>query len=323
MSVSIIVPAYNSASTIKECIEAIKSQNTQEKFEVIVVDDGSTDNTAEIAKKCGAKVFSQSNSGPARARNLGAQKAKGEILVFTDSDCVPEKNWLTEMLAPFSEAKVSAVQGAYRTRQKGLVARFVQAEIEERYQRMKRRASKLDWIGSYSAAYRKNDFSAAGGFDESFPKASGEDPELSYKLQEKGHKLVFNPKAIVYHAHPDSLVKYFRTKFYRGFYRVPLYKKHAGKAVRDSYTPQTLKIQIVLMYATSVFLLLFALTTLAGIQQIHFGLSALTLGLFFISTIPLTLFALRRDFAVGFITPFMIFVRTLAFCTGLITGALK
>ena len=135
---SVIVPAYNSAQTIIGCINALKAQDYGGKFEIIVVDDGSKDSTTQIAKKSGAKVFSQPNAGPAKARNLGAENAKGEILLFTDADCVPEKNWLQEMLQPFAEKKVSGVQGAYKTRQKSLAARFAQIEIEERYERMKR-----------------------------------------------------------------------------------------------------------------------------------------------------------------------------------------
>ncbi|MFH1391815.1 MAG: glycosyltransferase family 2 protein, partial [Candidatus Diapherotrites archaeon] len=199
MKISVIIPAYNSEKTIGNCIEAIRNQDFSEPFEIIVVDDGSKDETSDAAEELGAVVLKQKNSGPAKARNLGAKNAKGDILVFTDADCVPEQNWLKEMTAPFKHKEIIGVQGAYNTKQKSITARFNQIEIEERYDRMKRKSETLDWIGSYSAGYRKKDYLEVGGFDESFPKASGEDPELSYKLAKLGKKLVFNPKAIVYH----------------------------------------------------------------------------------------------------------------------------
>src|SRR3989344_5737696 len=102
-SASVIIPAFNSAATIKACIDALRSQDFPAGAEIIVADDGSADDTAAIAKKAGAKVVSQGNAGPAKARNLGAKNANGEILLFTDADCVPQKNWLSEMMRPFAD----------------------------------------------------------------------------------------------------------------------------------------------------------------------------------------------------------------------------
>lgn len=315
MHASIIIPAYNNERTIQDCVKSVKEQRIDGTFEVIVVDDGSSDATSALAENCGAIVLRQENAGPAKARNNGARHSTGEVLVFIDSDCLAEKNWLSEMLSAFADKSVCGVQGAYRTRQKSLVARFVQIEIEERYEKMKR-SENLDWIGSYSAAYRKKDFFEAGGFDESFPIASGEDPELSYKMAEQGKKLVFNPQAIVYHSHPDSLEKYVRTKFFRAFYRIPLYKKHAQKAVSDSYTPQLLKVQIALFYMIVAGKALWLL----GIVSLQVPLAVFVVLL--ISTLPLAFFATKKDLAVGLATPFIVVVRTIAFGTGLLAGAL-
>ena len=93
--VSVIVPAYNASATIGKTLEALSRQNCFQPFEVIVVDDGSSDNTADIVHSFAAvKYFRQDNAGPASARNLGAKMAQGDYLAFTDSDCIPHEDWI-------------------------------------------------------------------------------------------------------------------------------------------------------------------------------------------------------------------------------------
>ena len=309
--ISIIVPAFNVEKTIRRCIESLLAQEFEEQFELIVVDDGSSDATASIVKEFKeVKLLQQKNSGPAVARNRGAKQARGEIIVFTDSDCIASQDWLREMIAPFKDKNAVAVQGAYKSKQKSLIARFGQIEIEERYEKMKK-AKQLDWIGSYSGAYKKNVFLQFLGFDEGFPIASGEDPELSYRIAEKGLMLVFNPKAIVFHSHPESLAKYLRTKFFRAFWRVPLYTKHRAKAVSDSYTPQLLKLQIFLSAVVIVSAFFGALAFLAAIV------------LFLVSTLQFALFAFWRDKTVALAAPGIVFLRSLAFGLGLLAGMFR
>jgi len=314
MNASIIIPVRNGSATIADCLRALLRQDFDARYEIIVVDDGSTDDTAEIVKRFkGVKLIKQPPSGPAIARNTGAKNAKHEIVVFTDADCIPKKDWLKEMLKPFANSKVAAVQGAYKTRQRSLIARFVQTEIEYRYNKMLRSRT-IDWIGSYSAAYRRRIFLREQGFNEKFPKASGEDPELSYRLQKKGYKLVFNPKAIVYHRHPESLLHYLRKKFQHAYWRTLLYRMHKEKAVSDSYTPQALKAQIGMLGLAILFAILSPFNNLFAFASLF----ALFLMLLFM--LPFTLFALKRDFLIGLITPAILFLRDVAFLFGLALG---
>lgn len=321
MKISTIIPCYNAEKTIDLCLNSLLNQTLKEDYEIIFVDDGSTDKTKDLIKESqkknkNIKLIEQQHAGPAKARNLGAKNAKYEIIVFTDSDCEAEKNWLEEMVKPFSDTKVVAVQGAYKTKQKSKIAKFIQLEIEERYERM-RNADHLDWIGSYSAAYKKDIYLKEGGFDTCFEIASGEDPDLSYRLSEKEYRLMFNPKAIVYHTHAESLEKYLKKKFGHAYWRVTLYRKHRQKMMKDSYTPQELKLQLA---AISIFLVSTVLSP-AHLMFAHLAVSA------FIVSIALMLktakFMFDRNQEIGFISLPILFLRDLAMVFGFGLGILN
>jgi cellulose synthase/poly-beta-1,6-N-acetylglucosamine synthase-like glycosyltransferase len=306
--ISVILPVYNNEKTISLCLNSLLNQNYKGKYEIIAVDDGSTDRSAEIIKKHRkVRLIRQTHKGPAVARNLGAKKSRGDVLLFTDADCQPDRNWIREMAKPFENPEITGVQGRYKTKQKELVAKFVQFEIEDRYEKMGKHKY-IDFIGSYSAGYKKEVFLKEGGFDKSFPIASGEDPELSFRLSKKGYKMVFNPKAIVYHKHPDTLRKYLKQKFWRAYWRVLLYKKHKKKAVKESYTPQILKIEIGLFYL--IFISLFFSISISVILSI----------LLFIFTLPLSCKIFKKDRKIGLISPFVLILRTAVFSLGLIYG---
>lgn len=121
--ISVVIPARDAANTIKDCLEAVLSQKKIDfDYEVIVVDDGSRDNTAEIAESLGVKVIRQLNAGPGAARNSGVNAAQGEIIAFTDADCVPTSEWLCHIIQPFIEADVVGVKGTYLCNQEGRIA---------------------------------------------------------------------------------------------------------------------------------------------------------------------------------------------------------
>jgi glycosyltransferase involved in cell wall biosynthesis len=307
---SVIVPAYNSASSIRKCLSSIMEQSlSREDYEIIVVDDGSTDTTGSIIMEFQVKHLCQPNSGPAKARNYGAREAAGNIIIFTDSDCVPAFNWIEEMVKPFKSPDIIAVKGAYRTSQRSLTARFAQIEFEERFEIL-RKAESIDMVDTYSAAFRRDIFWQYGGFDESFPVANNEDTDLSYKLSLTGQRMVFNPDAIVFHLrHPDTVFRYSRQKFWRGFWRMVVYERFPNKIVKDTYTPQSLKFQILSLFGAFLF---FMLTVLA---KAGFYPAVLCAGAFVLSAMPYAVFALNRDLIVGLLSLFFLAVR--AFSIGL------
>ncbi|CAG0937641.1 Putative mycofactocin biosynthesis glycosyltransferase MftF [Thermoflexales bacterium] len=322
MRYSVIVPAYQAAALLPRCLNALQQQTIDRtQYEIIVVDDGSTDNTAEVAEQTlrdfpAARVIRAKHGGPAKARNLGACEAQGDLLLFTDADCEPVPAWIEQFARAFADPAISGAKGAYRTRQRSLIARFVQQEYQERYDYTQRRST-IDFIDTYSAGYRRKVFVENRGFDALFPTASVEDQEFSFRLAARGHRLIFVPEALVYHQHNTTLTRYFRRKFSIGYWKMYLLKRHPGKAVRDSHTPQIVKAQIVLLAMA-------LLTTLAG-WRLPIG-SVLPIGLWIIfglTMLPLLTKIARRDLPVLLVAPLMIFARTLALGLGLFCGALR
>lgn len=315
MQYSIIIPAYNAENTIATCLESALNQSVQKKdYEVIVIDDGSRDNTLKIAENYPVRIKPQRNQGPATARNNGAEQAKGDILIFTDSDCELDFNFLKNITAPFKhDPEIVGVQGSYKTKQTQFMARFGQVEIENRYKKMSKNKY-TDFIGTYAAAYRKDIFQKYNGFDTGFPLASGEDTEFSYKLHRNGHKMIFEPQAFVYHRHPAKLTKYIKSKFYRGYWRIRLYRKHPQKTINDSYTPQGLKLQVL----SIPFFILFVFLSLFNTALLL--IPALIIIMFVIFSAPFFRLFKKNGFNQNLLTPCVIFLRAVSIFFGLLFG---
>lgn len=314
--ISVIVPAYNAEKTIKGCLDALLNQDYNGNYEVIIVDDGSTDSTPEIVSKYQAvRLIRQLNAGPAAARNRGASEAKGDIILFTDSDCVPEKDWLRMMMEPFeNDNSVIGVKGIYKTRQKEIAARFVQLEYEDKYDKMKKDET-IDFIDTYSAAFKKDIFLSMGGYDTSFPVACAEDVDLSYRMSAGGYKMVFNPNAVVYHIHPNTLTSYLKKKYKFAFWRVLAVKRNPQKMVKDSHTPQSTKFELMLipLIYISLIVSMFYNTSLAAIVFVIY--------LLIISISVSKIF--QKDIVIGLLSPILIFLRDNIQFAGLLGGIIN
>lgn len=230
-TVSIVIPAYNASATLPHCLEACLAQ-TMPPHEIIVVDDESHDDTIDIADRYGVRVVKAQHAGPAAARNAGARAATGEIIAFTDADCVPERQWVAKLAEAFT-GNVTGVGGSYAcANAQHLLARVIHEEIVERHRRMPEEA---DFLGSFNAAYLRDAFWDAGGFDESFTQASGEDNDLAYRLHDAGGHFRFRADARVAHYHPHRLLPYLRTQARHGYWRMKLYRKHPRRKSGDTY----------------------------------------------------------------------------------------
>jgi glycosyltransferase involved in cell wall biosynthesis len=192
--ISVIVPVYNGEKFLPRCLEALFAADYR-AFEVIVVDDGSTDESANIARAGGAEVISSERrqSGPAAVRNLAAQRAKGEILLFVDSDVVVRGDALRRIAAHFQKDEaLAAVFGSYDdapaeqnflSQYRNLLHHFV-------HQTSNPEASTF-WAGL--GAIRKTVFSAAGGFDAvRYAVPSIEDIELGVRLKARRQRILLD-----------------------------------------------------------------------------------------------------------------------------------
>lgn len=317
MSLSIIIPTFNGAARIRKCLEALLPQAAPISAEILVVDDGSTDTTGDVVSRYpGVRLISQANSGPAAARNRGALEAKGTIVLFTDDDCVPTGDWLAEMTRPFEDPDVVGVKGAYRTCQNALVARFVQADYEDRY-RMMATLPQIDFVDTYAAAFRRNRFLEMNGYDTSFPVACAEDIELSYRMSERGWKMKFVPTAIVYHTHPDTFWLYMKKKYKFAFWRMLALRKNPKKTLKDSHTPQVMKVQLLFVPAL-LLAICFDLVLRPGVPA-----SAVVCIAFLFSTLPFAGRAIRKDPMVGVLSPFLLAARSCAQLLGATGGLIS
>lgn len=330
---SVIVPVYNGAETITACLDALATQTVpSESFELLVVDDGSTDNTTAVVDAWGARhpalnlrLLQQPNAGPAAARNRGARAARSTLLLFTDADCRPVRGWVEALCSALEQGPnlssapapvkskdrltraPAAVMGAYSSSQRMPAGRFAQIEFEDRYMRMATNPV-LDLVATYSAAFRSAPFWSVGGFDPGFPKANNEDVDLSFRLSEAGYVMHFVPAARVFHEHDSSWWGYARTKFSRAYWRTLVYMRHPSKAVKDSYTPQVLKLQIALAPLAILGALLTSVT-----RSLRWLLLALP---FLISAQPFARFAAQQQPGMGAWAIWGIWLRSVAFAFG-------
>ena len=324
---SIVVPVYNGSATIERCLAALAQQTIEAaRYEIIIVDDGSKDDTAAkvsiwITQHGNhiARLVQQKNAGPAAARNHGAQVAQAPILLFTDADCAPLPNWVAALTTVFTDETVIGAKGAYLTEQSALVPQFVQAEYEDRYDRM-RHQSQIDFIDTYSAAYRRAVFLENAGFDVIFTTASVEDQEFSFRLAQKGYHLVFAPQAQVLHLHDSTLWEYGRRKYYIGYWKALLTRWHPERMVQDSHTPQVLKVQIVLL-ALIIGSLLLAIAGLVWSPLDWawsvFGLFVL---IFLVTTLPFLAKLAQKSWTLALIGPVMLATRALTLGCGFLLG---
>lgn len=198
--ISVVIPVFQSAAHLARCLDALAT-STLAPLETIVVDDGSTDGSGEIARRANAVVVGVPNGprGPAVARNLGAAHARGDILFFLDADVAVHPDTLAEMSSCLeAHADVAAVFGSYDARPDHVstVSQYRNLLHHHLHQRGRREASTF-WAGC--GAIRRQVFEQLGGFDERYTRPSIEDIELGVRLRAAGHRIWLRPEIQVTH----------------------------------------------------------------------------------------------------------------------------
>ena len=313
VEVSVVVPVYNGANTIAKTIDALLAQETEKSYEVIVVDDGSTEDTPNIIKKYPLKIITQDNAGPSAARNSGWKAASGEIVAFTDSDCVPVSNWVEVLSKPFEDSAVGGVGGTYKTENIGsILATYIGEDIKFRHDRL---GKEIEATGTFSAAFRKNLLEQVGGFDETYKKATAEDFDLCFAIRKTGHKILFVPNAIVGHYHKERFFKYIKSQFWYAVWRVYLYNKYKGMLKGDQYTPITTLIQV------PVALLFLVSLVPAFFVDFFFVIPLVFIGVLLALTIPFLRYEMmQKNPLVAVIGVFMQVIRNIVWAVGFVCG---
>jgi ABC-type multidrug transport system fused ATPase/permease subunit/GT2 family glycosyltransferase len=206
--ISVVVCSHNGARTLRDCCEGML-QLEYPNFEVIVVDDGSTDGTPLIAREYGFRVISTPNQGLSSARNTGLAAATGEILAYTDDDARPDPHWLQYLASTFMSGEYAAVGGPnLLPLRSGVVSCAVENSpggpvhvlLNDR---------EAEHIPGCNMAIRKAALEAIGGFDPTY-RTAGDDVDVCWRLQACGWKVGFHPAAVVWHHRRSTVKGYWR-----------------------------------------------------------------------------------------------------------------
>lgn len=206
--ISVVVCSYNGARTIGECFAGLRRLDYPD-FEVIVINDGSTDQTSSIAKSHGFSVISTGNMGLSSARNTGLKAASGEIIAYIDDDAYPDPHWLRYIAATFLFTDCAGVGGPnIPPPDDGKIADCV-ANAPGGPLHVLLSDRKAEHIPGCNMAFRKTCLEEIGGFDPQF-RTAGDDVDVCWRIQAEGWWLAFNPGAVVWHHRRNKISIYWR-----------------------------------------------------------------------------------------------------------------
>jgi len=227
---SIVIPTYNRLPILQKCLQAMEAQNFTQPYEIVVVDDGSTDGTVEFLQSHAdefphVRLFLQNHEGAAIARNTGIDLAQGDIIVFIDSDLVVTPVFLSA----HAKALEKAAKNGDRAFTYGLVINTSNFE-KPSSEPLKITDISQAFFATGNVAIAKHWLIEAGKFDTSFRQYGWEDLELGVRLKNLGLKLIKCPDAVGYHWHPaftiDQLPRLVEVEAQRGRMGVVFYQKH-------------------------------------------------------------------------------------------------
>jgi glycosyltransferase involved in cell wall biosynthesis len=218
-TVSVVIGVYNGADMIGDCLESLLEQNYPcDAYDIIVVENGSTDNTAEVVKRYPVRFFQNEVRGLAPARNLGLENSEADIVMTTDADCIVHPDCLAELAKPYADPEIGGVGGAilaYDDGDRNIIETFSD-ENAPLVNYVSGEHEFLPRLCGAHASYRRHLLNQIGGFNPNM--LTGEDVDISWRIQlETGTRLAYAPKAIIYHHHRASRVGLARQYRHYGF----------------------------------------------------------------------------------------------------------
>ncbi|MCF6179627.1 MAG: mycofactocin biosynthesis glycosyltransferase MftF, partial [Geopsychrobacter sp.] len=252
--VTVIIPVKDRAADLRNCLVSLQALDyPKDKLEVVVIDDGSSDPTPDVAREFGAQLVASGavGGGPALARNKGAAVASGEILAFIDSDCTAAQDWLTDLLPVFFDPNVAAVGGwVDGMHHESALDRYeaVMSSLNLGSREMVGGAGgDTFYLPSCNLLMRKDAFTAAGGFRAEMQV--GEDVDLTWRLRDAGWQIRYLPVGRVYHAHRSKLWPFMQRRFDYGTSEGLLQRLHPVRGKKMLLPPMLTLILLLLTTA--------------------------------------------------------------------------
>jgi len=225
--ISVVVCTYNGSRTIRECLEGLARLDYPD-FETIVVDDGSTDATADIVRAFDVRLIRTENRGLSSARNTGLHAATGDIIAYIDDDARPDSHWLQYLAGSFAATNHVGVGGPNIPPPGGGAIADCVANAPGGPVHVLLSDCEAEHIPGCNMAFRKQCLEAIGGFDPQF-RVAGDDVDICWRLQQCGWTLGFHPAAVVWHHRRNSVRAYWKQQWGYGKAEAQLKKKWPEK----------------------------------------------------------------------------------------------
>jgi len=222
--VSIVVPVFNGQGTIAECLDSLLALNfPRDRLEVLVVNNASTDKTGEVlaAYRDTVRLLLETKRGPAAARNRGIREATGEIVAFTDADCTVDADWLRHLIEPLQDPSIGIVGGRILSRRPCNPIETFGNTIHDHQKAIE--VFKPPYAITMNWSSPRRVLVEAGLFDETYLRC--EDVDLSQRILQQGHKIVYRHEAIIYHRNEHTFAGLFREGYQHGVWAVK-HNKH-------------------------------------------------------------------------------------------------
>jgi GT2 family glycosyltransferase len=226
--VSVVVSVFNGAKSIHRCLDSLFSLD-YDNYEIILVNDGSTDDTGEICDRYNKRVRyieNKKNMGLAASRNRGIRIARGKYVAFTDADCVVDGRWLASLVGCLTENRAKAAGGAVKTPKD--ISFFSRCSGTLHKPSPLLLSEKEAEIVGCNAIFERSCLLEIGGFDERF-RIADDDTDVNIRIRSHGLKVYHQPTAIIYHYHRGSPLSFVRWRFAAGIAHIMLAKKYSFK----------------------------------------------------------------------------------------------